>query len=123
MVLSTIPGVGERLAMKITDHFGSEEKALSTLRSGDIGQIAEIDGISPKRALALARSAIGDNGQFLATKEAGKLHQKLIDNISSHIASKATKNRLQLLTPINDNTDRVRKVNDAIDFLNNHSEL
>lgn len=121
MVLSTIPGVGERLAMKITDHFGSEEKALSTLRSGDIGQIAEIDGISPKRALALARSAIGDNGQFLATKEAGKLHQKLIDNISSHIASKATKNRLQLLTPINDNTDRVRKVNDAIDFLNNHS--
>ena len=122
MVLSAIPGVGERLAMKITDHFGSEEKALSTLRSGDIGQIAEIDGISPKRALALARSAIGDNGQFLATKEAEKLHQKLIDNISIHIASKATKNRLQLLTPIIDNTDRVRKVNDAIDFLNKNSD-
>ena len=67
MVLSALPGVGERLAKKMTDHFGSEEAALSSLKSGDIGQIAEIDGVSPKRALALARSIAGDNGQFLAT--------------------------------------------------------
>ena len=78
MVLSALPGVGERLAKKMTDHFGSEEAALSSLKSGDIGQIAEIEGVSPKRALALARSIAGDDGQFLATKEAVKLHQQLI---------------------------------------------
>ena len=58
MVLSALPGVGERLAKKMTDHFGSEEAALSSLKSGDIGQIAEIEGVSPKRALALAQEAL-----------------------------------------------------------------
>ena len=52
MVLSTLPGVGERLAKKMTDHFGSEEAALSSLKSGDIGQIAEIDGVSPQTSLS-----------------------------------------------------------------------
>ena len=45
MVLSALPGVGERLAKKMTDHFGSEEAVLSSLKSGVIGQIAEIDGV------------------------------------------------------------------------------
>ena len=106
MVLSALPGVGERLAKKMTDHFGSEEAVLSSLKSGDIGQIAEIDGVSPKRALALARSVAGDDGQFLATKEAVKLHQQLINQISGFIASPATKDRLQLLTPIKEPTMR-----------------
>ena len=74
MVLSALPGVGERLAKKMTDHFGSEEAALSSLKSGDIGQIAEIEGVSPKRALALARSIAGDDGQFLAV---GSSHNQL----------------------------------------------
>ena len=51
MVLSTLPGVGERLAQKITDHFGGESEAIASLKSGDIARIAEIDGVSPKRAL------------------------------------------------------------------------
>ena len=82
MVLSALPGVGERLAQKMTDHFGSEADVIKSLKSGDISQIAEIDGVSPKRALAIARSIAGDDGQFLATKEAVKLHQKLIDKTS-----------------------------------------
>ena len=62
MVLSALPGVGERLAQKMTDHFGSEDAVIKSLRAGDIGQIAEIDGVSPKRALAMARSIAADNG-------------------------------------------------------------
>ena len=94
MVLSALPGVGERLAKKMTDHFGSEEAALSSLKSGDIGQIAEIEGVSPKRALALARSIAGDDGQFLATKEAVKLHQQLIDQIAKHSSLLITNQKL-----------------------------
>ena len=36
MVLSKLPGVGERLAQKITEHFGGEEEAIASLKSGDI---------------------------------------------------------------------------------------
>ena len=68
MVLSALPGVGERLAKKITDHFGGEHEALASLRCGDIARVAEIDGVSPKRALSLARMVAGEAGSFLATK-------------------------------------------------------
>ena len=60
MVLSTLPGVGERLAKKITEHFGGEHEALASLRCGDIARVAEIDGVSPKRALSLARMVAGN---------------------------------------------------------------
>ena len=123
MVLSALPGVGERLAKKMTEHFGSEEAALSSLRSGDIGQIAEIDGVSPKRALSLARCIAGDDGQFLATKESVKLHQQLIDQIANFIASPATKARLQLLTPLDDSSKRRESIQAAIKFLSKHDEI
>ena len=123
MVLSAIPGVGERLAKKMTDHFGSEEAALSSLMSGDIGQIAEIDGVSPKRALSLARSIAGDDGQFLATKESIKLHQQLIDQIANFTASPATKARLQLLTPLEDSSKRRDLIEAAMKFLSNDNEI
>lgn len=123
MVLSALPGVGERLAKKMTEHFGSEEAVLSSLRSGDIGQIAEIDGVSPKRALALARCIAGDDGHFLATKESVKLHQQLLDQIANFSASPATKSRLQLLTPLDDSSKRRESIQDAIKFLSNHGGI
>ncbi|MEC8540818.1 MAG: hypothetical protein VXY53_03165 [Candidatus Thermoplasmatota archaeon] len=123
MVLSALPGVGERLAKKMTDHFGSEEAVLSSLKSGDIGQIAEIDGVSPKRALALARSIAGDDGQFLATKESVKLHQQLINQIANFTASPVTKSRLQLLTPISDAEPRRAKIQSAMEFLLRQEKL
>lgn len=123
MVLSALPGVGERLAQKMTDHFGSEDAVIKSLKSGDIGQIAEIEGVSPKRALAMARSIAGDSGQFLATKEAVKLHQKLIDQITRFIASPATKGRLQLLTPVQQPETRRGKITTAMDFLSKHTNL
>ncbi len=123
MVLSKLPGVGERLAKKMTDHFGSEEAVLKSLKLGDIGQIAEIDGVSPKRALAIARSISGDSGDFLATKEALKLHQKLIDQIASFSASSATKDKLQLLTPISNLASRRQSISNAMAFLSKFNNL
>ena len=54
MVLSALPGVSERMAKKMTEHFGSEEAVVSTLESGDVGRLAEVEGLSVKRALSLA---------------------------------------------------------------------
>ncbi|MDB2335393.1 hypothetical protein N9V31_01565, partial [Candidatus Poseidonia alphae] len=100
MVLSALPGVSERMAKTMTEHFGSEEAVVSTLESGDVGRLAEVEGLSVKRALSLARSFAGDAGQFLATKEAVRLHQQLMAHLQSFAACAASRERMSLLTPI-----------------------
>ena len=121
MVLSTLPGVGQRLAEKITEHFGGEQEAIASLKSGDIARIAEIDGVSPKRALNLARLITGQSGSFLATKEAEKLHKALLQDIVGFASCAATRERMQLLMPVENPTERRRKVSHAIDFGKKHS--
>ena len=120
MVLSTLPGVGHRLAEKITEHFGGEDEAIASLKSGDIARIAEIDGVSPKRALNLARLITGQSGSFLATKEAEKLHKALLQDIVAFASCAATRERMQLLMPIENPAERRRKVGHAINFGKNH---
>ena len=55
MVLATLPGIGERLIKRLDEHFGGRDEVMRTLQSGDISRIAEVEGISVKRALQLAR--------------------------------------------------------------------
>ena len=77
MVLTNLPGIGERLMKRLDTHFGGRQELLKTLESGDISRIAEVEGISIKRALALAREYNGAETSFLATTEAVKLHAQL----------------------------------------------
>ena len=116
MVLSALPGVGERLAKKITDHFGDEHQALESLRCGDIARVAEIDGVSPKRALSLARLVAGDSGSFLATKEAERLHKEILLHVQGYASAAATRQRMQLLMPVQDPSKRRNKAAAAMDF-------
>ncbi|MGY8670789.1 MAG: hypothetical protein ACKVJ7_07045, partial [Candidatus Poseidoniales archaeon] len=122
MVLSALPGVGDRLAKKITDHFGDEQAALDSLRCGDIARIAEIDGVSPKRALSLARLVAGDSRSFLATKEAERLHKEILNHIQNYASAPATRQRMQLLMPVEDSSQRRQKSIDAMSFAANHPQ-
>jgi hypothetical protein len=123
MVLSTLPGVGKNLAQKLTDHFGSEELAFASLKGGDLARIAEIDGLSPKRALSLARAVSGDSGTFLATKESIRIHKQLLASISTYASCQASKDRMQLLTPVADPSERRKKSLLSLDFASTHPEL
>ena len=122
MVLSALPGVGDRLAKKITDHFGDEQAALDSLRCGDIARVAEIDGVSPKRALSLARLVAGDSQSFLATKEAEKLHKEILEHIQNYASAPATRQRMQLLMPVEDPSQRRQKSIDAMTFAAKHPQ-
>ncbi|RJU90982.1 MAG: hypothetical protein DWC07_02025 [Candidatus Poseidoniales archaeon] len=99
MTLAKTLGVGERLAQKITDHFGTEDRVRATLRSGDVARLAEVDGVSLKRALSMARQYAGADGSFLATKEAERLHHELIVHLQGFTACAASKERMGLLMP------------------------
>ena len=123
MVLSALPGVGKQLAKKLTSHFGSEELAVASLKGGDLARIAEIDGLSPKRALSLARAVAGDSGTFLATKESISVHKQLLSSISAFTSCQASRDRMQLLTPVADPSERRKKSILSHNFASSHPEL
>lgn len=102
MVLATLPGIGERLMKRLDDHFGGRDEVMETLQSGDISRIAEVEGISVKRALQLARQVHGTDGTFLATKESERLHTQLIQSLQSFASCSATSSRMQMLMPMHE---------------------
>ena len=101
MVLKALPGVGAGLARKLTDHFGTEDKVLQLLADGQTEVIAEVEGVSQKRADSLARSFNGME-DFLATPESIRLHKELVASIANHAVNASTRSRLRSLMPVKD---------------------
>ena len=101
MVLKALPGVGAGLARKLTDHFGTEDKVLQLLADGQTEVIAEVEGVSQKRADSLARSFNGME-DFLATPESIRLHKELVASIANHALNASTRSRLRSLMPVKD---------------------
>lgn len=114
MVLKALPGVGDGLARKLTDHFGTEDKVLQLLTDGQTEVIAEVEGVSLKRADSLARSLNGID-DFLATPESVRLHKELVTSISSHAVNSSTRSRLKNLMPVKDISSRRKLVTQAMD--------
>lgn len=114
MVLKALPGVGAGLARKLTDHFGTEDKVLQLLEDGQTEMIAEVEGLSLKRADSIARSLNGIE-DFLATPESVRLHKELVANISSHALNSSTRSRLRNLMPIKNIDGRREIIAQAMD--------
>ena len=114
MVLKNLSGVGAGLARKLTDHFGTEDKVLQLLADGQTELIAEVEGVSQKRADSLARSLNGME-DFLATPESMRLHREIVATIASHAVNSSTRSRLRNLMPVRDITSRRKMVSQAMD--------
>lgn len=123
-MLTSLSGVGESVASKLIDYFGSEKGAYEALIEGDISAISQVEGITLKRAVNLSKSAIGEEGKFLSTNEAEKIFQSLVESISSYCLTKPGKDRLQLMMPNPKSIDKNRsKLGHAIDFIENYPQL
>jgi DNA mismatch repair protein MutS2 len=114
MVLKALPGVGAGLARKLTDHFGTEDKVLQLLADGQTEVIAEVDGVSQKRADSLARSFNGME-DFLATSESIRLHKELVASIANHAVNASTRSRLRSLMPVKDIESRREIISQAME--------
>ncbi len=114
MVLKALPGVGAGLARKLTDHFGTEDRVLQLLADGQTDIIAEVEGVSQKRADNLARSLNGIE-DFLATSESVRLHKELIASIAQHALNPSTRSRLRNLMPVKDISHRRKIISQAMD--------
>ncbi|MCQ1536005.1 endonuclease MutS2 [Methanosarcina sp. KYL-1] len=102
--LRELPGIGERVAERLTEYFGSEEAALKAILEGDIASLSEVKGVSHSFALSLARDvkaraegcSISD---FLKTKEALDLYSRLLELIKSFAHTPHARDKLNLFYP------------------------
>ncbi len=103
--LREIHGIGERVADRLTEHFGTEEAALQAICEGDIASLSEVNGISRNFALSLARYARSRTegcsiSDFLRTKEALDLYSRLLELIKSFAHTTHARNKLNLFYPL-----------------------
>ena len=117
-----LPGIGERLMKRLDDHFGGRHELIRTLESGDVSRIAEVEGISVKRALALAREYNGAEATFLATHEAEKLHGQLIALMQRFASNPASSSRMQMLMPLHQIDERRERCRQMMSFANEDNE-
>ena len=98
MVLQFMPGIGQKISQKLTQHFGSEHLALMALKKGDFKQLTDVEGISEQKAADLIDAA-KDANTFLATKEAVRLHKSIMQHIAACANNNVTKENLMKLQP------------------------
>ena len=120
--MMNLPGIGERLMKRLDDHFGGRHELIRTLESGDVSRIAEVEGISVKRALALAREYNGAEATFLATQEAEKLHGQLIALMQRFASNPASSSRMQMLMPLHQIDERRERCRQMMSFANEENE-
>jgi len=85
--LKDLPGVGQRIRERLIEQYGDEQRAVEAVLAGDLSGLAL--AVSERQALLLIRhgrclrhSTAPD--QFLATEEAARVQEKLIDLLSGY---------------------------------------
>ena len=104
MKLKDIPGVGAKLAERLAAHYGDEEKALEALLAGDVAGLMGIKGMSQRQAAALVQKARGAEcgvspGDFLATDEAVRIYESLMELLTKSAHTEYAKQKLSTFFP------------------------
>lgn len=102
--LRELPGIGEKVAERFIEAFGSEEEALKAIYGGDVNSISEVRGVSHPFALSLVRDTQARTrgcflSDFLKTKEAEALYSRLLELIKGFSHTSSTRDSLDLFYP------------------------
>lgn len=124
--LQEIHGIGERVADRLVEYFGSEDAALQAICEGDIASLSEVNGISHNFALSLARDARSraegcSISDFLKTKEALDLYSRLLELIKSFAHTPHSRDKLNLFYPLP--ASRMDLVQERQAFIGEYLEL
>jgi hypothetical protein len=100
--LTDIPGIGSRMRDRLIGQYGSEESALEAVISRDVSGLLSVVG--ERQALAMAQWATGMHygvipGDFLATDEARRIYQLLIERIARYAHTDYARLKIGLLFP------------------------
>ncbi len=100
LAIEQLSGVGTHLANSLRTHFRTEAEFLAAAGAGDLERIAAVPGVSPRRAAELVRQVRGvAEDKFLATTQARRLHDEILEALCRFAATSTGRNRLKLLAP------------------------
>ncbi len=121
MGLTEIPGVGESLSQRMIEALGSEEEVFRSLSQGDVTSLCSVEGVTSVRAVRLIQNFRGEHADVCQSVEATKLHDRILESISSFASSPAAKDRIGLLRPLSkeyiDSIETCRKMSKlALEF-------
>jgi len=111
-----IPGIGEKTAQRLIEHFGSETAAMDIFSRHDIAAVAAIPGIGEKNAIGLVQAFIFKDenispDDFLKTREAWRVYKKLLDTIKSYTSTTYARDKINIYFPMpSSKRDRILSV-------------
>ncbi len=120
--LQDIPRIGEKMAKRFVDHFGSEEDALDAILGGDIASISGVEGVGQRYAISLVhevRAQVEDVSisDFLKTKEALNIYEQLLDLIRQFAHTRYAKDKLHIYFPYPETKrDKIEEVRGSVSY-------
>lgn len=117
--LKKIKGIGDKLSLKIMKSLGGEEELQKVIETVDVEKIANIDGISQRKAIEIMKQLLNKpNYQFIKSERALEIYEDIINKILSYSNTSYSKNRILLLSPSKDK----EYINSQIRFVMNAKE-
>ncbi len=121
MDLRDIKGIGDKLAAKIINHFGSQEEFLRAAHNYEVYKLASMDGVSQRRAVEIINTVLGNPTEdFLKTERSVQIYEEIIQYILQYASTEYARNRVLLLSPgkdlndINDNLEMVMEAKETV---------
>lgn len=100
MDLRDIKGIGDKLASKIINHFGSQDEFLRAASNYEVYQLASMEGVSQRRAVEIINAVLGNPTEgFLKTERAVQIYEEIVQCIVQYANTEYAKNRVLLLSP------------------------
>ncbi len=114
MELTKIKGIGDKLAKKIIDSFGSKEELSAAIQNFEVDKISKIEGVSQSKAIEIINAALGNpKEEFLKTGRTVQIYDDIIARILGYANTKYGKNRILLMGPTKDRL----KIQKNLDFI------
>ena len=100
-----IPGIGEKTALRLIEHFTSQEAAIEAFMQHNVAAIAAVPGIGEKNAVALMQAFIFKDenispDSFLKTPEARRVYRQLLNTIKSYTSTAYARDKLNIYFPL-----------------------
>lgn len=125
-----MPGVGEKTAERLIQHFGTEEEALEAIKRGDVLALMQVKGVSRNSAVNIVKAASGSasQGDFLRTPDVRSIHRHLISMLEECAHTQSARVKMSALQPYPAGSaeiirQRQQEVAAHLDIVNSMSQL
>ena len=116
ITLQNIKGIGDKMSEKILNSVGGEEELQRIVDDVDVERIANIEGISQRKAIEIMNQLLNNpKYEFIKSERAMELYEDIINKILAYSNTSYSKNRILLLSPSKD----IEKINSQLDFVMN----